>query len=106
MQDNGATAVTIVLMLALVGVAAYLIMRIAANYRQGNGEVVVRCKDGHLFTTVWIPGVSFKAIRLGPIRFQYCPVGEHWAWVKPVDPDELNPAERRFAARHRDRPIP
>lgn len=106
MPDDAAIVVTIVLLLALVGVAAYLLTRIAVIYRQGKGEVVVRCKDGHLFTTVWIPGVSFKAIRLGPNRFQYCPVGEHRAWVKPVNPNELNPAERRFAARHRDRPIP
>jgi len=28
------------------------------------GDVVVRCSDGHLFTTIWVPGVSLKAIRL------------------------------------------
>src|SRR5512142_2152102 len=38
------------------------------------GRVVVRCRHGHLFTTIWIPGVSAKALRLGLWRFQRCPV--------------------------------
>jgi hypothetical protein len=25
----------------------------------------VRCRRGHLFTAIWIPGISFKAVRLG-----------------------------------------
>ena len=28
------------------------------------GNVVVRCRDGHLFTTLWLPAVSVKALRL------------------------------------------
>jgi hypothetical protein len=95
-----------VLFVAFIAAAVYLIRRMAAGGIRFGGDVVVRCKAGHLFTTIWIPGGSFKAIRLGPIRFQYCPVGDHWAWVRPVNPDELNPAERRFAARHHDRRIP
>jgi hypothetical protein len=106
MSDNAAIAVTLVLMVVLVAVAVHLIRRMAAGGIRWGGEVVVRCTDGHLYTTVWIPGGSFKAIRLGPTRFQHCPVGDHWAWVRPVDPDELNPAERRFAAGHHDRPVP
>ena len=43
----------------------------------------VRCRDGHLFRTIWIPGLSVKAIRLGWWRFQYCPVGRHWSVVSP-----------------------
>jgi hypothetical protein len=71
------------------------------------GEVVVRCLDGHLFTTIWIPGGSFKAIiRLGWRRFQWCPVGEHWTWVAPVRDSDLTDAERRLAVMHRDVRIP
>src|SRR5690349_16657831 len=29
------------------------------------GNVVVRCRKGHLFTTIWVPGVSVKSARLG-----------------------------------------
>jgi hypothetical protein len=48
------------------------------------GEVKVRCRDGHTFTTLWIPGVSFTSVRLGLWRFQRCPVGNHWSLVTPV----------------------
>ena len=45
-----------------------------AGYRFGT-RTVVRCRQGHLFTTVWIPGASLKSLRLGWWRWQYCPVG-------------------------------
>jgi hypothetical protein len=66
----------------------------------------VRCRDGHLFTTVWMPGASFKAIRLGSIRYQHCPVGQHWTFVTPVPDDELTDAERHLASLYRDGPVP
>jgi hypothetical protein len=34
------------------------------GYRIG-GNLVVRCRKGHLFTTIWIPGASVKAVRFG-----------------------------------------
>ncbi len=46
----------------------------------------VRCSDGHLFTTIWIPGGSLKAVRLGNRRYQRCPVGRHWTSVTRLDP--------------------
>jgi hypothetical protein len=52
-------------------------------------KIIVRCAQGHLFTTSWVPGVSFKAIRLGRYRFQRCPVGNHWTFVTPVGDGEL-----------------
>jgi len=70
------------------------------------GEIVVRCRAGHLFTTTWIPGVSLKALRLGRFRFQHCPVGNHWSVVVPVSNDDLTDAERYLASQSRDRPIP
>jgi hypothetical protein len=69
-------------------------------------HAVVRCRKGHLFTTVWIPGVSFKSVRLGWWRFQRCPVGKHWTIVAPVKTAELTKRERRFAEAHRDVPVP
>ncbi len=70
------------------------------------GNVVVRCRDGHLFTTIWIPGGSLKALRFGLWRVQYCPVGRHWSIVALVRESDLTADERRIAAEHRDIRIP
>ncbi|SNT54846.1 hypothetical protein SAMN05421812_109131 [Asanoa hainanensis] len=69
-------------------------------------EVPVRCRDGHVFTTVWVPGVSLKAIRLGPVRFQWCPVGEHRTFVTLVPWSRLSPEERWMAAHNHDSRVP
>jgi hypothetical protein len=98
-------AIAAVAVMALVVLAAFLALR-RFTPRLPGGEVVVRCKQGHLFTTVWIPGVSVKAVRLGWVRFQYCPVGEHWTFVTPVRWTDLTEEQRRFAARHRDSRLP
>jgi hypothetical protein len=55
---------------------------------------------------MWVPGGSFKAIRLGFIRFQHCPVGNHWALVTPVRESDLSEEERIMADRYHDTPIP
>ena len=77
----------------------------ARGYGLG-GSVVVRCRRGHLFSTIWIPGVSFKAIRLGWWRIQRCPVGRHWSIVTPVNRSELADDERQIAADRKDIRIP
>lgn len=48
-------------------------------------DTAVQCSAGHYFTTIWIPGGSLKAVRLGMTRYQYCPVGHHWATVTRLD---------------------
>lgn len=58
---------------------------------------IVRCSQGHLYTTTWMPLVSFKSIRLGSRRYQRCPVGHHWALTAQVDPDTLTDQERSRA---------
>jgi hypothetical protein len=68
--------------------------------------VIVRCRDGHLFTTIWIPAASVKSLRLGPWRVQRCPVGNHWSLVTPVKRSELSDEELAFAAQHRDARVP
>jgi len=70
------------------------------------GNVVVRCRGGHTFTTLWIPGASVKAVRLGWWRVQRCPVGHHWSIVTPVDDEQLDEAERRAARAMHDLPVP
>lgn len=75
------------------------------GYNLGS-TVVVRCREGHLFTTIWVPFVSVKAIRLGAVRWQRCPVGNHWTFVIPVKDADLTEEERLIAARYRDSPLP
>jgi hypothetical protein len=69
-------------------------------------DTIVRCSKGHLFTTIWAPLASFKAVRLGQRRWQRCPVGHHWSMVTRVDPAELEPSEREAAAAVHDIRIP
>ena len=76
------------------------------GYSGIGGDTVVRCSKGHLFTTIWLPGVSLKSIRLGMSRYQHCPVGHHWALVTPVKDSELTDHDRRLAAEHHDVRIP
>jgi hypothetical protein len=92
--------------LAVAGVliAVTLIAR-RLGYNVG-GNVVVRCRKGHLFTTLWIPGVKLKAIDLGIARLQFCPVGRHWTLVVPVRDADLTDEERLSAAKHHDVRLP
>ena len=69
-------------------------------------KTIVRCQKGHLFTTTWIPGASVKALRLGPWRVQRCPLGAHWAVIRPVAPEKLSDAERDQARSLRDTWLP
>jgi hypothetical protein len=79
---------------------ALLIARLR-GYKLG-GHTVVRCREGHLFTTLWIPGVKFKALDFGWWRVQRCPVSEHWSVVTPVKESSLTDDERDAAAAHHD----
>lgn len=93
----------------LVLAGAAVALEAAILWRNGfglGGAVVVRCRQGHLFTTIWIPGVSLKAVRLGPVRFQRCPVGRHWSLVRLAARSALSEEEGRFADEHRDTRIP
>ncbi len=85
-------------------VGATLVAR-RLGYQIG-GSVAVRCRKGHLFTTIWVPGVSLKAVRLGWVRLQRCPIGNHWSLVTPVKDADLTDEEKLTAAEHRDVPIP
>jgi hypothetical protein len=93
----------------LAAVVAVLVAATIVLRRRGygfGGNTVVRCRSGHLFTTIWVPGVSLKAIRLGWMRFQYCPVGRHWSLVTPLSNSALTEEDRRIASAHGDVRIP
>jgi hypothetical protein len=92
----------------VVGVASTAVEAIAVR-RLGYpvaGNVVVRCRAGHLFTTLWVPGGSVKSIRLGWWRLQRCPVGRHWSFVTPVRRTDLSRGQRLLADRRKDIRIP
>ena len=79
----------------------------AEPYTSGDSTgTVVQCSQGHLYTTVWIPLVSFKAIRLWNSRWQRCPVGRHWSMTQRVDIETLTPEKRAQAAACHDGKIP
>ncbi len=60
-------------------------------------DTPVRCAAGHLFTTIWVPGGSVKAVRLGWTRWQYCPAGHHWATVSRLDTADRPPTADELA---------
>src|ERR1043166_5648749 len=88
----------------LLAIAAGVLAEAAAmrirGYPMGT-DVLVRCRRGHLFSTIWLPGVSFKSLRLIWWRGQRCPVGGHWTLVTPVRRGEVTEAEARAAREHK-----
>ena len=75
------------------------------GYKMGR-NLVVRCRQGHLFTTIWIPGIKFKELDLVVARVQRCPVGNHWSLVVPVRTKDITEAELQSAQEHHDIRIP
>lgn len=93
----------------LVLILAALVVEVLPVWRRGygvGGNVIVRCRQGHLFTTLWLPGVSVKSLRLGWWRLERCPVGHHWSLVTPVPRSELTEDEDRSAGEARDIRLP
>jgi hypothetical protein len=89
----------------LAGYAIATAVAVSRGYKFG-WNVPVRCRAGHLFSTVWIPGATVKSLKLGPYRAQWCPVGRHFTLVTLVRSANLTDAERSFAAAHHDVPVP
>jgi hypothetical protein len=92
-------------LIAAVGVLSEAIPLWLRGYPFG-GNVVVRCRDGHLFTTLWVPGASLKAVRFAGWRLQRCPVGHHWSVVTPVRRSDLSKQQERAASEIKDIRIP
>jgi hypothetical protein len=93
----------LVVALATVGAEA-LVLR-SRGYGMA-GDVVVRYRRGHLFTTLRLPGVSFTALRLGWWRLQHCPVGRHGSLVTPTRMADVTPHERATARSVHDLALP
>jgi hypothetical protein len=91
-------------MAAMAACAEAIALRVRSGRLAGN--VVVRCRQGHLFTTLWIPAASVKSVRLGLWRAQYCPVGRHFTIVTPVKEADLSKQALRLAHDRHDIRIP
>ena len=103
--SGGISVIILAAVLAVVIIAGVVTAR-RRGYAGDATHRIVRCSKGHVFTTIWLPGVSFKSIRLVGARYQYCPVGRHWSLVRPVPEDELTDEDRQSAERYRDSRIP
>jgi len=103
-QTMSPEAITVLLLIVVLVGGATLVAR-RRGYKMG-GNVVVRCRKGHLLKTIWVPGVSLKAVRLGWVRAQHCPVANHWSLVTPIRDTDLTDEERRIAGEHPDVRIP
>jgi len=91
-----------------IGAAFVVVEAVGLRRKTGRmaGTVVVRCRAGHLFTTIWIPGASLKSVRLGWWRFQRCPVGRHWTLVTPARESELGESDLAAAHQVHDARVP
>ncbi len=72
----------------------------------GVNRKIVRCDSGALYSTIWVPMASLKAVRLGNTRLQRCPVHHRWERARLVDPSSLSADERRAAESVQDIGIP
>lgn len=94
------------LFVLVVAVALIVIVVAGAAKSRGRFERIARCRSGHLFTSTVVPGPSIKAVRLGRVRFQRCPVGNHWTIVSWVDPSTLTSDEVAAAQSSHDVRLP
>jgi hypothetical protein len=90
-------AATTILIAAGVAVGGTLIAR-RLGYNLGT-NTIVRCRQGHVFTTIWIPGIKLKEVDLVVAR-------SHWSLVVPVRAETLSAEDRDFALSHHDAKIP
>jgi hypothetical protein len=92
-------------LIAAAAIAGFMLAARRLGYNLGL-STVVRCRQGHLFTTIWIPGIKLKELDLVVARIQRCPVGGHWSLVVPVREASLTAAELQLAHEHRDLRVP
>ncbi|MGA2471984.1 MAG: hypothetical protein ABSG39_00640 [Acidimicrobiales bacterium] len=106
------TGAIIALVIAIAAVVVFLVAVGGSKwghkrgYSGMGGDTIARCSQGHLFMTLWIPGASLKAVRLGFKRYQLCPVCGKWRIVEPVPDSELTDEDRLLATQHHDTRLP
>ena len=91
----------IIVVAAALAFAAGAVLAHRQGYKQ-KGEVVARCRRGHLFTTVWVARFSIRRLDLGWAKIQRCPVGHHLSVVVPVDEATLTKEDKKAAKEYND----
>jgi hypothetical protein len=91
----------IIVVVALLAFAAGALIARRRGYTQ-TGQVVARCRRGHLFTTVWMARASLRRLDLGWARIQRCPVDNHLTLVVRVKESDLTPEQKKLARKVRD----
>ena len=105
MSQSQIIPVIIVVIAALLAFGAGAVLARRKGYTKP-GEVVARCRRGHLFTTDWAAPASRHRFDLGWARIQRCPVGGHWTIVFPVEETDLSPEDKKLASQQRDSTMP
>jgi hypothetical protein len=96
-----------ILPLIIIVVAAFLAFVVGAvvAHRKGfkqDGEVVARCSQGHLFTTIWVDRWTWTRFDVGFLKIQRCPVDGRLTVVRPVESSSLTPEGKKVARQVRD----
>jgi len=92
-SSNRRSRRTLGIALGIVAIAFEAMLLSKRGYAPFGGRVRVRCRAGHEFQALWIPGVSLFSLRLGPKRFMRCKAGRHWSLVTLIGPDGAGDAE-------------
>lgn len=69
-------------------------------------RTIVRCSEGGLYSTIWWKWGSLKAVRLGPLRVQRCPIHHRWEKPRRANIDELTATELAAARSVVDTALP
>jgi hypothetical protein len=91
----------IIVVAAFVAFAGGAVVAARKGYKNG-GEVVARCRQGHLFMTVWVDRFSWHRLDVGFAKIQRCPVGDHLTVVRPVETSALSAEDKKSAKQTRD----
>jgi hypothetical protein len=68
------------------------------------GRTAARCRQGHLFTTIWGVKGAHRVTDFGWMRLQRCPVDGRLTLVYPVDESTLTREEKKLAKQVQDIP--
>ncbi len=88
--------VVFLLLVAILNIVFIFLSNKLMEWRgYGSGSCrIVQCSSGHRFPMMWVSGLPLTAVRVGVTRLVHCPVGNHWALVRPVKSDGWTSADR------------
>jgi hypothetical protein len=92
------------IIIVVAAIVAFLVGALLARRRTRarREQTIARCRQGHLFVTMWGGRGSFRLFDLGWACIQRCPVGGHLTLVYPVDEATLTSERKKQAKKCRD----